>query len=212
MAKHITKYMPTKKKFKDVNRKSYSKHQKAWIDYNGRDIPKGYHIHHLDGNRNNNNPENLLCVSPQLHYEIHFALWQRYGARKDLAASIFLKKEVDNPKKFPSPNKGRKMSKEAILKISESLKGKPSWNKGLKMSDEARLNMSKAHIGKSWSESHKLNFIQSRTNSKTKKAKSFYYDGIFYRTLKEFSIKTGRSKTYIISRLKDDKNKLAYYA
>ena len=199
------------KPFKETNRKSYSVYQKAWVEFNGCDIPKGYHIHHLDGNRKNNNPENLICVSPQLHYEIHLALWERYGRRKDLAASLFLKKEIDNPKKLPSPNKGVKMSKESRLKISNSKKGKPSWNKGLKMSDKARMNMSISQTGKSWTEDHKLNFIKSRKGCQTKKAKPFLYDGILYRTTREFSNKTGKSRTFIMRRLNDLKNKSAYY-
>jgi hypothetical protein len=34
-------------------------------------IPKGYEIHHIDGNHNNNDIDNLKCVSIQEHYEIH---------------------------------------------------------------------------------------------------------------------------------------------
>jgi hypothetical protein len=200
-----------KKPFKETNRKSYSVYQRVWIDFNGCDIPKGYHIHHLDGNRKNNNPENLICVSPKIHYEIHLALWERYGRRKDLAAAVFLKKEIENPKKLPSPNKGVKMTEESRLKISNSKKGKSSWNKGLKMSEESKINMSNAHIGKSWSESHRLNFVKSRKGGKTNKAKPFYYDGILYRTTREFSTKTGKSRTYIVDRLNNDKNKTAYY-
>lgn len=32
-----------------------------------------YDIHHIDGNRNNNNPNNLVAVSIQEHYDIHYA-------------------------------------------------------------------------------------------------------------------------------------------
>jgi hypothetical protein len=34
-------------------------------------IPKGYHIHHKDGNHANNHIDNLQCVSPEEHYRIH---------------------------------------------------------------------------------------------------------------------------------------------
>ena len=32
-----------------------------------------YEIHHIDGNRKNNNPGNLKCVSIQEHYDIHYS-------------------------------------------------------------------------------------------------------------------------------------------
>lgn len=195
-----------------VRRKHMSKYQKVWIENNHSDIPEGYHIHHLDGNRKNNDIDNLLCVSPSMHYEIHFALWNRYGKKKDLCACVFLKKEIDNPKKLPSPNKGVKMSKDAREKMSKAKKGKASWNKGLKMSEEARMNMSKARKGVKHSEERKLNFSKSRIGLKTSKAKPFYYYGEFYRTTREFSNKTGKSRTYIYDRLKDINNKNVFYA
>lgn len=46
-------------------------------------------VHHRDGNRNNNNPENLLLVSPEEHAKLHeheFILWAREGSRLGTAA------------------------------------------------------------------------------------------------------------------------------
>ena len=35
-------------------------------------LPKGWHIHHLDGNPWNNEPFNLLGCSPEKHWAIHY--------------------------------------------------------------------------------------------------------------------------------------------
>lgn len=52
-------------------------YRKIWIDANGP-IPKDsdgrtYEIHHKDGNRENNDLDNLMCLSIQEHYDIHLA-------------------------------------------------------------------------------------------------------------------------------------------
>src|SRR3990167_8427221 len=38
--------------------------------------PEGCHIHHKDGNRWNNAPENLQCLSSQDHKRLHMEGWQ----------------------------------------------------------------------------------------------------------------------------------------
>lgn len=55
--------------------RGYGNHIKTWKKYNG-EIPKdsdgrSYEIHHIDGNPENNNIENLMCVSINEHYKIH---------------------------------------------------------------------------------------------------------------------------------------------
>lgn len=52
-------------------------YRKIWITANGP-IPKDsdgrtYEIHHKDGNRENNDLDNLMCLSIQEHYDIHLA-------------------------------------------------------------------------------------------------------------------------------------------
>lgn len=37
------------------------------------DQGRSYHVHHIDGDHSNNNPANLIAVSPQEHYDIHYA-------------------------------------------------------------------------------------------------------------------------------------------
>lgn len=46
-------------------------YRKIWQDHHNQSIPKGWHIHHIDGNHENNHPDNLMCVSPYVHWCIH---------------------------------------------------------------------------------------------------------------------------------------------
>jgi hypothetical protein len=43
------------------------------------ELGRSYHIHHIDGNRKNNSVENLLAVSIEEHYNIHYSQGD-YGA------------------------------------------------------------------------------------------------------------------------------------
>ena len=49
----------------------YSKHRRSWESHYKTKIPDGYHIHHKDGDKKNNNPVNLLCCPLDVHIEIH---------------------------------------------------------------------------------------------------------------------------------------------
>jgi hypothetical protein len=53
------------------------------IEDNGRP----YQIHHIDGNRSNNDINNLKCVSIQEHYDIHYAQ-KDFSACARIAASM----------------------------------------------------------------------------------------------------------------------------
>jgi hypothetical protein len=53
---------------------------------------RSYHIHHIDGNHFNNNPENLVAVSIQEHYDIHYSQGD-YGACWFLARDMKLSAE-----------------------------------------------------------------------------------------------------------------------
>lgn len=45
-------------------------HRVVWTFYNGA-IPKGYQVHHLDQNKNNNNIDNLMLLSAKEHMALH---------------------------------------------------------------------------------------------------------------------------------------------
>lgn len=47
-----------------------SLHRELYTDFVG-EIPKGYHIHHIDGDTENNSISNLKCMSSKEHAELH---------------------------------------------------------------------------------------------------------------------------------------------
>ena len=67
-------------------RKIYENHHgKIPVDVNG----KKFHIHHIDGNNKNNNPNNLIALSEEDHYLIHLKQGN-YGAASRLAKRKFV--------------------------------------------------------------------------------------------------------------------------
>jgi hypothetical protein len=65
-------------------------YRKIWIDVYGK-IPKDengvtFEIHHKDGIRTNNEIENLMCLSIQSHFDIH------YSQKDWFACKLILKK------------------------------------------------------------------------------------------------------------------------
>ena len=194
-----------------MNRLSRSKHQKIWEDYYNKTIPKGNHIHHIDCDNKNNIITNLMCVSPEEHFWIHYDLYLTHGKREDLAACNFLKKHVKGFVSVPSIMKGYKHTEKSKLKMSQSRKGNVSWNKGLPHSDEHKENLSKSLKGRIWSDEHKENFAKSRKGKTTKKAKPFIFYGIRYRCLRDCENDICRSTAYISRRLASEKYKDCYY-
>jgi hypothetical protein len=58
-------------------------YRKIYESYYGK-IPKGHHIHHIDGDPFNNDISNLKCVSAEEHSEIHkneFTKWASIGGK-----------------------------------------------------------------------------------------------------------------------------------
>src|SRR5258708_4095523 len=77
-------------------------HRSIWELINGP-IPDGFHIHHIDGNKLNNNIENLQCLSHAEHLSLHMTsnkklhLWHRTEEGRQLL-SINAKKIWKNRK------------------------------------------------------------------------------------------------------------------
>ena len=99
-------------------------YRKIWFKINGP-IPKDqfgrtYEIHHLDGDHKNNSIENLVCLSIQEHYDIHYQ-------NGDYGACVMIAKRMN-------------MEPDAISKIQLGVKrpgiggvkkGTTPWNKGI---------------------------------------------------------------------------------
>ena len=152
-----------------------------------------FDIHHIDGNRKNNNINNLMCLSIEDHYKIHLSQ-STDGNIKDLASVRLLQSRLENTKlpiigwspsdetkeKIRKKLTGKKRPKSVVKKFSESLKGY-KWSEeqikkrtdGLKefyknCSDEWKKNRSKniseGKKGKPMSEDAKNKL--SKNNSK----------------------------------------------
>jgi len=66
-------------------------HRKIYTKIYGP-IPEGYDIHHIDGNHNNNDPSNLMAVSLQEHFNIHYSQGD-YGAAHRIIQRMNVSKE-----------------------------------------------------------------------------------------------------------------------
>ena len=136
--------------------------KRTWTENHGQ-IPKGYHIHHIDGDKTNNNIDNLLCLSPEMHFLFHEDRYIEMGLGKDYAAMRFLAKDSRRLDNYDGPMKGRNHSDETKRKISESKKGKASGRKGKKMteaqkkliSDRTKLAMQNPDVKKKISDAAK---------------------------------------------------------
>lgn len=103
-------------------------HQYIWMCVNG-DIPEGYQIHHIDGNRQNNSIYNLTLIEENEHLSYHFK-GNKYHLGKNHS------EETKN--KISESKKGFKHSEETKKKMSES-------KKGFKHSEETKLKIRKSN-------------------------------------------------------------------
>ena len=60
------------------------KHRVVWEETNGRPVPSGYIVHHIDGNKHNNRPENLDIAKPSAHTHTH----ENYFLNRKTKASV----------------------------------------------------------------------------------------------------------------------------
>lgn len=86
-------------------------HRAVWVFYNGK-IPKGLHIHHIDGNKDNNDISNLKLMTQQEHMQYHNTserLSKWWKSEKGIKAN---KKGIKNAKKWHASEDGKKWHSE----------------------------------------------------------------------------------------------------
>lgn len=127
-------------------------YRKIWMKHNG-DIPKDekgrmYEIHHIDGNRANNQLENLQCVSIEEHLRIHL-LQGDYHAAKMISGRLgySIKDTVPMPEEKREEIRNRMLGDNNPMKRPEVAQKVSIALKGRKKSTEAEAKRIKSREG-----------------------------------------------------------------
>lgn len=161
-------------------RNSYE-YKRIWIRENGP-IPvdeegRSYEIHHIDGNRSNNDLTNLACLSIKDHWELHFNQGD-YDAANLIATRMHkvplkgytghrrgAKLSQEHKNALIQSRVGYKASEETKRKMSNSLKGKQKSP----FSEEHRKKLSESTKGRKkapFSEEHRRNMSEAKKGLK----------------------------------------------
>ena len=92
-------------------------HVAIWEYVHNQEVPKGYVVHHIDGNTFNNNPQNLECISLREHLELHKESRISYG--KSEAGKKHLEEIRELASKWHKSEEGREWHKEHAKKNME---------------------------------------------------------------------------------------------
>lgn len=107
--------------------------KKYWPEYYiGNKIKRGYHVHHIDFNHDNNVVSNLVILTAKEHRLIHklFDPNQIERLNKLHKNNIGTKRSDKTKAKMSAAQKGKKRSEETCKRIGESKLGQRAWNKG----------------------------------------------------------------------------------
>ena len=94
-------------------------------------IPKGYTIHHIDGDKTNNNPSNLMLLTKSNHHKLHFNMVNnpRWGnGRIDKAGGVSFLSACKN-KGMTMQNITDELGYKSVSTVSQYLKYRDvKWN------------------------------------------------------------------------------------
>lgn len=108
-----------------LNAKTHKRlHVYVWEYFNGS-IPNGYHIHHKDFNKNNNELENLELLSASKHSKLHSNSWskERYEQQK----KILKEKAIPKAAEWHKSECGHKWHKEHYEQTKNKLYKKDNF-------------------------------------------------------------------------------------
>lgn len=92
-------------------------HVYVWEKANGKRVPESCEVHHVDCNKNNNEPENLVCMTAEEHREYHVAHISE-DLKKKWAKNL-IEKAVPASKAWHRSENGRKWHAETAKKSYE---------------------------------------------------------------------------------------------
>lgn len=96
-------------------------HRSIW-EYHNEDIPKGFHVHHIDGDKSNNNIENLAVMDGKEHLYLHGK--QPEGIEKIQRAQPLGQEKA---KEWHRSEEGSKWHKSQYLKTKDKLHEKKDF-------------------------------------------------------------------------------------
>lgn len=100
-------------------RKGVRLHRKVWEYHNG-EIPQGYDIHHIDGDRANNNLSNLALIDEHKHMSLHMKEPERIEKSKQ---SIV--KAMEKAKEWHKSEAGLEWHRNHMTNVQEKMRNRP---------------------------------------------------------------------------------------
>lgn len=208
-------------------RKTKVNYRRIWENHHQACVLKGMHIHHIDGDPHNNDPENLMICTPEEHWDIHYrqgdivALSGKFiqgaaeAGRKGGKAGVGWKFSKEGSERLSqsliesyirrggSPLKGTSISEETKAKISEGVRGEKNGMFNKKHSKEAKAKMSKNRKGIVGREAG-WNHTEEDKAKISKKRKEYYKNGGLNPKAKRWDIFDENDNLLFTSMLKCD--------
>lgn len=106
---------------KKINGKRYRLHVYVWTYYNC-EVPNGYQVHHIDGNKDNNDISNLKLLNNREHQKYHRTIYNKNN--RDKVLRNLREKATTASKEWHKSEEGRKfhseLAKNSWLKRKEN--------------------------------------------------------------------------------------------